>query len=306
MRIGLVDLDTSHPKSWLPILREMGHEVVGVWDGGSVHPAGYAETFAKENGIPETFGAPAEMAAKVDCVILHGCDWDTHVEKARPFASAGKAILVDKPIAGKLKDLRQMVSWARSGVRIAGGSSLRFCREARDYLALPEEERGQPHTVLTGCGVDEFNYGIHAYSLLSGIMGQGISRVRDMGGEGPRRVEVRWEDGRMGMVVVPIKGVYAPFHATLISEKAVHHIKPDSGNLYRAELEQVLPYLSGQVSEPPVPFEALIEPELTALAARQSALTHGHEVRIADLSEEGPGFDGASFAVEYRKAKYGG
>ncbi|MCG3198474.1 MAG: Gfo/Idh/MocA family oxidoreductase [Candidatus Omnitrophica bacterium] len=306
MKIGLVDLDTSHPKSWLPIHRELGHEVVGVWDGGAVHPAGYAETFAKENGIPSVFGSLEEMARSVDCAILHGCDWDTHVDKARPFASAGKAILVDKPIAGKLKDLRQMLSWARSGIRISGGSSLRFCFEARDYLALPEEERGKPHTVVAGCGVDEFNYGIHAYSLLSGILGQGISRVKDLGGENLRRVEVRWEDGRMGLVLVPVKGGYVPFHATLISDRAVHHIKPEAGSLYRGELERVLPYLSGQAPDPPVPFEALIEPELAALAARQSGLNHGQEVRLADLSEEDPGFDGAAFALEYKNAKYGG
>ena len=38
MKIGIVDLDTSHPQAWIPIEREMGHEVIGVWDGGSVHP----------------------------------------------------------------------------------------------------------------------------------------------------------------------------------------------------------------------------------------------------------------------------
>ena len=38
MKIGLVDLDTSHPASWIPILREYGHEIVGVVDHGNVHP----------------------------------------------------------------------------------------------------------------------------------------------------------------------------------------------------------------------------------------------------------------------------
>ncbi|MGC8784088.1 MAG: hypothetical protein ACP5RN_06855 [Armatimonadota bacterium] len=30
MRIGIVDLDTSHPPSWIPIERELGHEIAGV------------------------------------------------------------------------------------------------------------------------------------------------------------------------------------------------------------------------------------------------------------------------------------
>jgi len=38
MKIGIVDLDTSHPQNWIPIERELGHEIVGLWDGGSVHP----------------------------------------------------------------------------------------------------------------------------------------------------------------------------------------------------------------------------------------------------------------------------
>jgi len=42
MRVGLVDLDTSHPQNWVPIIRRLGHEVAGVWDGGEVHPQGYS------------------------------------------------------------------------------------------------------------------------------------------------------------------------------------------------------------------------------------------------------------------------
>ena len=38
MKIGIVDVDTSHPDKWIPIERELGHEVVGIWDGGAVHP----------------------------------------------------------------------------------------------------------------------------------------------------------------------------------------------------------------------------------------------------------------------------
>ena len=39
MRIGIVDVDTSHPQNWIPIERELGHEVVGLWDAGAVHPS---------------------------------------------------------------------------------------------------------------------------------------------------------------------------------------------------------------------------------------------------------------------------
>jgi hypothetical protein len=202
MRIGVVDLDTSHPQSWVPIERELGHEVVGVWDGGSVHPPEYAVKFAADLGIGRVFATLGEMAAAVDCAIIHGCDWDTHVAKARPFVAAGKAMLIDKPVAGKPADLMQIREWVAQGARITGGSSLRFCVETRDWLAKPIAESGTPHTVVCGCGVDEFNYGIHAYAMLSGILSAGIRSVQHLGQGGQRRLLVTWQDGRSALRLV--------------------------------------------------------------------------------------------------------
>ncbi|MCB0128574.1 MAG: hypothetical protein KDE58_40190, partial [Caldilineaceae bacterium] len=97
MKIGLVDLDTSHPQNWVPIIRDLGHSVVGVWDGGAVHPPGYADQFAATHGIRHVFEDLGAMVDAVDCAIIHSCDWDTHIAKAQPFVEAGKALLIDKP-----------------------------------------------------------------------------------------------------------------------------------------------------------------------------------------------------------------
>ncbi len=304
MKIGIVDLDTSHPESWIPIERAMGHEVVGLWDGGSVHPRGYAEKFAATNSVPRVFSSLREMVPEVDCAIIHGCDWDTHVEKARPFLEAGKAVLIDKPIAGNLRDLRRFVEWGKQGKRIAGGSGLRYCAEARAWLAKNVAERGRPHTVLSGCAVDEFNYGIHAYALLSGIMGPGIVSARHLGKGVQRRIQVNWADGRMGLIVIGAQGAWLPFYASIVSEKSSHQFVVDTSILYRGLLESVLPYLAKQTDTPPVPLHELIEPELAALAARQSWLNGDRMVSLDELSENLPGYDGPAFAAEYKKAKY--
>jgi len=304
MRIGIVDLDTSHPQNWVPIERELGHEVVGVWDGGSVHPAGYAAKFAQEHQIPRVFSSLEEMVDKVDCAIIHGCDWSTHVKKARPFVEAGVSVLVDKPLAGNLRDLDQLRRWAEQGARIGGGSSLRFCFETRDWLAQPVSERGTPQTVLCGCGVDEFNYGIHAYSMLCGIMGPGIHSVQHLGKGVQRTIRVNWQDGRMGLLVVGAAEAWIPFYATIATEKACFQYQADSSKLYRALLEATLPYLAQETDQPPVPMDELIEPELCALAARQSWLNGDREVALDELSPEDEGYDGAAFAEGYRKARY--
>ena len=303
MRIGVVDLDTSHPQNWIPIERDLGHEVVGLWDGGSVHPEEYVRNFAKKHGIPEVFPSLEAMVAEVDAAIIHGCDWDTHVDKARPFVEAGKAVLIDKPMAGNLADLAQLCRWAAEGARISGGSSLRFCSETRAWLAQPPAERGTPHTCICGCAVDEFNYGIHAYAMLSGIMGPGIASVQHLSEGVQRRVRVNWADGRFGVLIVGASANWLPFYATIVTERSVTQYVADSGDLYRGLLTAVLPYLAGEQDEPPVAFDALIEPERCALAARHSWLNGDVEVALADVPEN-EGYDGAAFAEGYRKARY--
>jgi hypothetical protein len=304
MRIGLVDLDTSHPENWIPLERELGHTVAGAWDGGSVHPPQYVRDFARRLDIPRLYDSLEQMADEVDCAILHGCDWDTHLAKAQPFIERGKSVLLDKPLAGSVRDLNQIRQWAKAGARITGGSSLRFCEEARAFLARDPQERGTPHTVLCGCGVDEFNYGIHAYSLLCGLMGPGLRSVRHLGQGVQRRIQLNWADGRMGLLVIGPAAAWLPFYASITTERTVTQFQPDAGRLYRALLENCLPYLAGQTAQPPVPIDDLIEAELAALAALKSWSNGDVEVPLASLNEADNGYDGAAFAAEYRALKY--
>ncbi len=302
MKIGIIDLDTSHPEAWLPFYH--GHEVVSVYDGGSVHPPGEADAFAARHGIAHVATAVEEMVEKVDAVILHGCDWSTHVAKARPFIEAGKAVLIDKPVAGNAADLRQIEAWAAAGARITGGSVLRFCREWTQWKANHLAERGTPHTVFTGCGVDEFNYGIHAYSFLCEIMGEGAASVRHLHRGAQRTLEVRWDDGRLGLVTIGAVEKWLPFHATVITEKSVQQFQPDPLRLYEAFLERVLPYLAGESDEAPLTPSALVEAERLALAAKTSWEEGNREVSLQEIRERNAeGYDGPAFARQYRAAR---
>jgi hypothetical protein len=303
MKIGIVDVDTSHPQNWIPIERDLGHEVVGIWDGGTVHPSGHVREFAREHQVPRVYANLEEMVEEVDCAIVHGCDWDTHVDRARPFVEAGRAVLIDKPIVGCQKDVQQLLDWAAQGRRIAGGSSLRFAAEVGEYLAEPVEERGEVHTAFAGCGTDEFNYGIHAYALLSGLMGAGIRSVRYLGASAQKHLQVKWGDGRIGYLCIG-EGAWLPFHITAVTDGKVRQITCDSSRLYRSLLEAVLPYLAGEQEEPPLAMRELLEPELCALAARQSWLRGGAEVFLSDLRLDDSGYDGAVFARAYRRQRY--
>ena len=98
-RLGLVGLCTSHPESWVPIIRELAAEklvdmeVVAAWDSGETRPAGFAEGFCKQFSIPYAVERLEEMLPLVDGVIVHTTNWDRHMEQAEPFVKAGNAML---------------------------------------------------------------------------------------------------------------------------------------------------------------------------------------------------------------------
>jgi hypothetical protein len=309
-KLGLVGLCTSHPGHWVPIIRELGREhhldveVRAAWDSSQTRPEGYAGEFCRKLGIPRALERLEDMLAEVDGVIIHTADWGRHVAQARPFVEAGKPVLIDKPLVGNLRDAHQLLAWAAQGKRITGGSSLRFAREVRNWLAGPLEERGIVQSAFAGCGTDEFNYGIHAYALLSAAMGGGIRSVQHLGTSGQKLVKVNWADGKVGLLSVG-QAAALPFHLTVVTSRTVFQVTVDPGHLYRDLLEQCLPFLCGVSESSPVPMDQLLEPELAALAARQSCLRQGAEVPLQDLPAVDPGYDGTEFALAYRRARRG-
>lgn len=303
LRIGIVDLDTSHPDSWVPIIKELGHDVVGVFDGGTVHEEGYATQFALKHNIPNVYESLEDMAQDVDAAIIHSVNWNLHIERARPFVEAGKALLIDKPMIGCYQDAEQLLVWERNGIRLTGGSSLSVCEEVKEWHQ--QHDQNDPIvTVFAGCSVDEFNYGVHAFSLLQAIMGSGIEHVRSIGNHIQHQIEITWKDGRKGFLSVGKTQGYLPFYATIVTENTVQHIQVDNSRLYRSLLEAYLPYLAGEVDSY-MPLSSLLEIELSALAARASLLSGGERISLNEIDKNDTGYDGKQFAEQYRKKARG-
>lgn len=303
LRIGLVDLDTSHPGSFVPLLRKMGHEITTVYDTPySVNPSGFAEVFAREHAIAGVSDSLQDMAEQVDAVFIHSCNWDVHVLHAAPFIEAGKAVFIDKPMTGNVRDLNQMIEWSRQGATITGGSSLRYCPEVIDWVKENHSKEDWVYGVA-GCGVDDYNYGIHAYTMLHGLLGSGIASSRFLSEGGQKQVELVWRDGRRGTVSVGKTSGYLPFYATLVTQTKVEHIQVDNSRLYEAMLDNIMPYIAGE-AEAPLSFEELAEVERAAIAAQLSKEQGGAMIPLAEISEDYQAYDGAAFARFYKKLKF--
>ena len=309
-KLGLVGLCTSHPENWVPIIKEMNEkenldvEIVAAWDSGETRPEGFEFTkeFAKDFNIPTALENVEDMVDMVDGIILHTTNWDKHIEQARPFVDAGKSVLIDKPIVGNMRDANQILKWMKQGKRITGGSSLRFCYELQKFLAQPVSERGEIHTAYAAIGVDDMNYGIHAYSIISGLMGPGISSVQYLGSSKQKQLMLKWDDGRIALMTVG-KSEWLPFNITAVTDKNVFQISVDNTQIYQSLLEAELPYLIGKTDTLPLTADEILEPEFAAIAAKTSWQNNGQEIFLTDLREDDQGYDGRQFAAEYRRAR---
>lgn len=295
----MLDLDTSHSDAFLPIIREMGHDVACVFNGGTIYPEEYAGEFAAEYGIATVCETPEEMVGRVDAALIHSCNWDLHVARARPFIEADIPVLIDKPMVGNINDAKTFIAWAESGKVITGGSSLRYCREVRELRAKPKEELGEIHAAFTGCGIDEFNYGVHAYAQMVGIMGVGVESVRYLGTHLQDQYELTWKDGRRGIVTVGTTETWLPSYATVVTGKKVVQFEVDVTQIYRAFLEHDLPILEGKAE--PTDMRDLLEPELAAIAGLASKRNGGMFVPLDTLDADSDGYDGDTFGKSYRE-----
>ncbi|TWD73212.1 oxidoreductase family protein [Kribbella amoyensis] len=295
-RVALVELDTSHPAAFVPLLRELGREVTAVLDSGVVRPAGYAEEFAAEYGVARVLTDAAELPEVADVALLLGCDWDRRYRLALNLLDAGTAVLLDKPLAGRVGDLRELARRAEAGQPISGGSSLRCAPEA---VAWRRRYHGPaPSSVLVGCAGHPFYYGVHAVSLAQAVLGPGFTAARALDGSGLRGL-LRHTGGTEVVVDVRPPRPGYPYHATIVTESGVEHLRPNAGGLYKPFLGEVLGQLLDGAAAPYSPT-ALVEPDLLVLAVAKSAADGGDWVAIDALDDVFSGWDGAEFAAAYR------
>ena len=302
MKIGIVDLCTSHPQNFVPILRDFGCEVSCVWDNGDTRPPGFAKEFAEKFNIPHICKNLEEMVDKVDAVTIHGANWDTHIERALPFIKVGKCVCIDKPIVGKVSDVNKLIELnIKYPGKIFGGSA---CQFAEEIIKLKENliDAGRIISALAvGCN-DLFSYGIHNIEMAQVVLGYDVQFVEciDDTHLGNYRVHFnRGFDLHLHM--------HNPRHGWFIlvntMQKGILSTEIDSSKIYRAFLSKFMDFIGGKATD--WVLKERIQPILVAIAMNRARTIIGRRVYLEDLHQD-EGFDGYWFANAYRNSRNSG
>ena len=298
IRIGLVDLDTSHPLAFTKILRSIpGVDVTALWDGHDVWPPGYDRRFAADNDIPSVCAALEEMPGLVDAAMIHGVDWEKHCDRALVFMKERIPVLIDKPVVGSIRDCDRLMNIKEKyGGMVFGGSSLRYAEEVTNLRRGAGPRSGIVAVAASGPG-DFFSYGIHTTEMLQGFAGTGIRSVKPVKGGSAPVLAAEYDDGLIGMLHLEM-----PFYEWSLCAYTGTGLRTavvDAGKLYEPFLRQFIALLQGGTAGDLLagPVEAV-----RVQIAAHVALGRGSAASPRDLPLDA-GFDGKAFAAEYAAEK---
>ncbi len=320
LRLGMIGLDTSHVIAFTQLLNDPkssnhvpGARVVCGFKGGSPDVEASrtrVDNFTRQ--LRERFGVEIvdsieELCRKVDAVLIMSVDGRPHLEQARPVFAARKRLFIDKPLAGSLRDAREIARLSReSGTPFFSASSLRFSDSVARTRTDPALGR------ILGCDAfspastephhpDLFWYGVHGVEILFSTLGPGCESVRRVHTPEVDIVVGRWKDGRIGTFRGTRKG-HSGFGATVFGEKAVRSTLspqavaawarearkagaavevPELQDSYRNLVREIVAFF--RTGRPPVSVEEMLEILAFMEAADLSKARGGAEVRLDEV-----------------------
>lgn len=301
IKIGVVNIDVSHPLAFSKILREGGRARYAAVYNEGFRGRDEVEAFAASQGLERICRTVEELADCVDIGFIQGCNWDKHLEYAQVFIDRKKPVFIDKPMVGNLAECRKLEALAAGGAVILGSSSLRYAKEITDFMEIPVKDRGEIIHVMGTCGVDEFNYGIHVVEavggMLSGAVSTRFSSAGTVGGNECESYAVVFENGATADYIT-VKGVWLPCHFLVTTTKDVYYIPVDVGIVYRQLLNRICDYMeTGENRLADV--SQICESIKIMLAGRISRENGGTVVNLSEIPCEDPGYDGSLFEKQY-------
>ena len=304
IRIGVVNIDTSHPLAFSEILLKGNRARYEAVYNDGFRKDDEVEAFMQKRGISKRCQTVEELADCVDIGFIQGCNWDKHLDYAEVFMKKGKPIFLDKPMVGCMRDIRRLEAMMRDGLHVVGSSSMRYAQEITDFMNKPVQERGEILNIMGTCGVDEFNYGIHVCEAICAMARHPVSvRFDGVGEKDGKKTEsytAVFADGTTATYLTTT-GVWLPCCFLVTTSKGVFNLNIDSGRIYAQLLDRICDDLETGKSEL-APVSEIIESIEMMLAGRLSRQRGGESVCLCDIPEDDPGFDGGAFEREYAAA----
>jgi hypothetical protein len=272
-RVGLVDLSTSHPGIFAPLLAGLGMPVSAVLEPVETR----ARAFRTAHPGVVAASSMDELAGACDVVMLLGADWDERMGQLRALAAHGIPVFVDKPMAGTAGELRELAELANGPARIDGGSALRVAPEA----ISTRESGDRPAVVDVTCTGHPFYYGVHAVALATAVLGPGLVEARGESEDLERSITgvIRHVSGAQIRVSVSASGVAGGFRATVGTGPDAVRIEPAADAFYPALLRDTMTRLATPAMACRPGWE-LVECELALLAMAWSVSTGGAMVTL--------------------------
>ena len=275
LRLGIVDFDSSHCVEFTRRIngigvpadqRVEGARVVLGWPGTSEMAPERIEGFRPEIEAldVELVGDPMEMIGRIDAALILSLSGTPHLERTRPFLEAGVPVFVDKPMACRFSDAREMFRLAgEANVPFFSGSAMRFCQDVIDFCENRDGRFGQVHGAVSfgpawraegNPGL--FHYGIHPVEVLFEVMGPGCRSVTAHHSEDADVLVGSWHDGRHGIVRGGRAGNTA-YGFTAWCEQAVIQQNISTRFAYRNLCRRIVDTLTGNSPPPVSPDDAL-------------------------------------------------
>jgi hypothetical protein len=299
LRIGHVDLGTTHPAKFIEVERTLGYEPIGVFDDFRIYDEAKAKAFAEANKV-KFYRSLDELAGDVDVAFIHSVNWDQHIGKLMPFVERGKGVYIDKPVCGNLSDINKIKSLVRGGAIITGGSMIIFSDTVRSINDSQKSVAPNIHLAMAGGPSDVYYYGAHVYYMLASVMGYDFSRVRYLGASSQKMYDIEWQSGKKAVISIgDTTQKYFPFHMTLVSDAGATHFSIKGFEALKNMLTEVIPFIAGKGGKVP-PVDSLLNCEIAALAGLKSETSPGKFVALSEV-DESVKYDGAHYERIYGK-----
>ncbi len=234
--------------------------VVAVW----APERAQSEVLARLCNIPTVLQRPEDALGQVDGVMVcNSGEPLIHAQWAKPFIERRIPTLVDKPLAGTLHEVEQIMSLAK-----ANDSPLMSCSGFRYSAVVAEYQRKIPllgkiwsATVMGPVGELAF-YGVHALEPAHAIMGPGAEWVQNIGDPERNIVRVAYPDGR-SIILQCFRRIPWSIHLTLFGENGYIDLELGTDEEVKRQFfhRKLLHHFVGMVrtGKRPIPLDTTLE-----------------------------------------------